>query len=146
MKQMKIRVLTMVMALMVMMVSVVSAQEYWNGDTNYPRAYAKQGVNYYVDLSSAYIADKKEKKFSDGTVLGEYHFKFNYVIASGNDAHITLCDNLMVVHDEGGSIYYSKDDNGKRTMLRGEFGYEMLAYNAVKIVDKHLLSNKYYFN
>lgn len=34
---------------------------YWNNDTNYPLAFSQNGVNRYVDLSSAKIIEQEEK-------------------------------------------------------------------------------------
>lgn len=65
MKQMKIRVLTMVMALMVMMVSVVSAQDFpdfWHGDKNYPRCYSHMGFHAFVDLTSVWLEEEHISK------------------------------------------------------------------------------------
>lgn len=34
---------------------------YWNNDTNYPLAFSQNGVNRYVDVSSAKIIEQEEK-------------------------------------------------------------------------------------
>ncbi|MFR5944563.1 MAG: YadA-like family protein [Megamonas funiformis] len=43
---------------------------YWNNDTNYPLAFSQNGVNRYVDLSSAKIIEQEEKVESKVTTSG----------------------------------------------------------------------------
>lgn len=135
---MKIRVLTMVMALMVMMVSVVSAQEYWNGNTNYPLVISFRGTNFYIDLSSAYIADKKENK-GEGYFHGEYLIKYNLVSDSNN---VSLHE-VLIVQDKGASFYYGHlngNDENAWVQAKGEAEFERITYNAGMILERHLLN------
>jgi len=49
---------------------------YWNNDTNYPLAFSQNGVNRYVDLSSAKIIEQEEKvEENTGVILRQFRCK-----------------------------------------------------------------------
>ena len=139
MKQMKVRVLTLVMVLMTIMASVQGMDKYWNGDPNYPLVYTHQNVYWYVDLSSAYIASKSEK-VGEGYFHGEYVVKYNLITVSENEVTKVRTIPILIVHEKGGSLYYAIDEKGqKRDRLTGEgVSFYQRPYNAAIEVDNYL--------
>lgn len=122
-----------IMVLATMMVMLVSSMvsaygpEYWNGDTNYPRAYAKEFMTAYVDLSSAYRIDEEA-----GITL-----KYNIIITQDGKEETDI--KLMTVFLKGtedGYDRYRINPDGSMTEL-SNVGYLSLGLRSSILVSNY---------
>lgn len=93
---------------------------YWNGDTNYPRVFYRDGgkVSWYIDLSSLYVQNR-----ADGGV------SVNLYITCTTDNQFNN-NKLFNIHITKNNGKYHIYQGGKGLKEITGFGYEQPAYNA----------------
>ena len=107
---------------------------YWNNDTNYPLAFSQNGVNRYVDLSSAKIIEQEEK-VEENTKTAV--FSYDVVMVDGDKTtKFTYKTMIRFINDE---IYNNENDNSI-VMLVEINNYKFLFMgDAGKEVEKDIL-------
>lgn len=67
---------------------------YWNNDTNYPLAFSQNGVNRYVDVSSAKIIEQEEK-VEENTKTAVFSMDIKYLFTEEQDNEATYHDDII---------------------------------------------------
>ena len=93
---------------------------YWNGDTNYPRVFYRDGgkSSWYIDLSSIYVQNR-----ADGGVSVNVYITYT----TDNQFNMNKLYNIHITKNNGGYHIYQ---GGKGLREITGFGYEQPAYNA----------------
>ena len=103
---------------------------YWNNDTNYPLAFSQNGVNRYVDLSSAKIIEQKEnvEENSKTTV-----FAYDVIMVNGDiTTKFSYKTMIRFINDE----FYiaSARANGDGWFQLSDRSFDQPQYNATLIL------------
>ncbi len=113
--------------------AVFSVQSYWDDNANYPLAYGKDGVNRYLNLSSAEI-----KSQSTDEVTGVVSTELTYsVVMVNNGVQTATFDYDTLVKTSNGEvtyIYAKKKDNWATIDDRS---FNQPQYNAALILVDH---------
>jgi len=144
-KQIKTKVLVLVMVMMTFTVPYVHAANfYWHGDPNYPRVRSHMYRGMYVDLSSAWVVDKT---FQDTSK--KYIIKYN--ILSINEEEDTVIaphtQTTLIVKSTESSYtrYFRINENGDLDELDPETAmtkaYEMACRDAAIEAENYLRLN-----
>ncbi len=107
-----------------------TATENWNGNYNYPKAYSHMGVDYYVDVSSAYIKAQYSTSHYDYTQI------VANIVAVNSDTGKpikTFAIAPILVVGEDGSAAAEIDSSGRLHYMQG-YGFEQPQYNALFVL------------
>ena len=119
--------------------------ECWNGNKNYPMAYSHMKVDYYVDLSSAYILS--QGKDDDGIKCTTVRFNMVFVPQETGEIYKTaLLEQVIKLASDGISVWGYDPANGKLVALDSVAGTDIGAYNAGWIVADHFEEQIYHGN
>lgn len=125
-----------IMVLATMMVMLVSSMvsaygpEYWNGDTNYPRAYGKENVTWYVDLSSAYKVEDENYNIT---------LKYNVVTTYDNSDKTEVDTYTMFLKNcEDGYESYAVNPDGSMFRISSKNAWQATLYRSLVLVQMRL--------
>lgn len=113
--------------------SLYTPTAYWNNDTNYPVAFSQDGVNRYVDLSSAKIVEQDEivEENTKTTV-------FTYDVIMVNKDKTTKFSYKTMIRFIGDEIYIaSARANGDGWFQLSDRSFDQPQYNATLILAEH---------
>lgn len=106
---------------------------YWNNDTNYPVAFSQNGVNRYVDLSSAKIVEQSEnvEENTKSTI-----FTYDVIMVSGDKT--TKFSYKTMIRFIGEEVYIaSARANGEGWFQLSDRSFDQPQYNAALILAEH---------
>ncbi|MBM6833102.1 hypothetical protein [Megamonas hypermegale] len=110
-----------------------TVQSYWNGDTNYPLAFAQGTTNRYVDLSSA----KLEEKTTDEAGITTAIFTFKVVMVNNGEMVNTYDYKTMIkVGGEELLVAAQRANNTSWSQITSS-SFNQPQYNATLILADH---------
>lgn len=113
--------------------SLYTPISYWNDNTNYPVAFSQNGVNRYVDLSSAKIIEQNEivEENTKSTV-------FTYDVVMVNGDKTTKFSYKTMIRFIGDEVYIaSARANGNGWFQLSDRSFDQPQYNATLILAEH---------
>lgn len=113
--------------------SLYTPTSYWNNDNNYPVAFSQNGVNRYVDLSSAKIVEQTET--AEGNIKSAV---FTYDVIMVNGDNITKFSYKTMIRFIGEEVYIaSARANSDSWSQLSNRSFDQPQYNATLILAEH---------